>query len=385
MKEIHLFIIWSKGIHKKKDILNDIKNKFIICGIYNVTWSKEFFSNNLSRFYGENLPKNSHKEKHCGRDTFCCILVKDENPFYQMRETSKGYKVVNTKLFDAKQLYRSWTGGGHKIHATDNIIESKLQLALLFGRESKDYLERVQYIDEISYNNDLVGANGWNSFDELFTILNLTAKYVVLRNFYNLESQLTSLHPDVDLLVENKEQVINILNAKATTNKKYRVQYIVKIKNKDINFDLRHIGDGYYDHEWENNILQNRKKFNSFFIPDDLNLFYSLLYHVLIHKRNISNDYLNDFLNLSKLINLDLKTFDLLEENLIDILLNYMYEKRYKIIEPSDLTVFYNTNLLKKKIYLKTSSKRSRLNQYFKLRSYIKQVLLKTLRRLHIV
>jgi hypothetical protein len=148
MEEIHLFIIWSKGIHKKKDILDDVESIFTICETYNVTWSKKNFSSNLSRFYGERLQRNSHKERHCGTDTFCCIVVKDENPVYEIRETSKGYQVVNKKLFDAKQLYRKWTGGGHKIHATDNIIESKVQLALLFGRDYKDYLGPAQHTDE---------------------------------------------------------------------------------------------------------------------------------------------------------------------------------------------------------------------------------------------
>jgi hypothetical protein len=384
MKEIHLFIIWSEGIHKKKDILDDIKSNFAICKIYNTKWSKEHFSNNLSRLYGEKLPKNSHKEKHCGIDTFCCIVVKDENPTYEIRETTKGYKVVNSKLFDAKQLYRSWTGGGHKIHATDNIIESKLQLALLFGENCKNYLGSAQQTEEINYHHDLVGANGWESFNELFEILNLTSKYVVLRNYDNLESQFTSLHPDVDLLVENKEQTIDILNAKATTNKKYRVQYSVKINNKNINFDLRHVGDGYYDYRWENDILKRKIKLENIFVPDDLNLFYSLLYHVFIHKKNVSSDYLVDFIALSKPINLKLKTSDLLEENLMDMLLTFMHEEKYSFIEPNDLTVYYNTNILKRRIALKVSRKRNTLNKYFKFRSHIKQLLLRILTRLRI-
>ena len=34
--------------------------------------------------------------------------VKDNTPIYEIRDTSKGSRIVNINLFDAKQLYRSW-------------------------------------------------------------------------------------------------------------------------------------------------------------------------------------------------------------------------------------------------------------------------------------
>ena len=98
MEEIHLFIIWSKGIGQKDKILKDISENFTICSIYNTTWSENRFSNNLSRFYGENLPKNSNKEKHCGTDTFCCIIVKDNNPIVNKLNE---YYFVHSYYFDS--------------------------------------------------------------------------------------------------------------------------------------------------------------------------------------------------------------------------------------------------------------------------------------------
>ena len=78
-----------------------------------------------------------------------------------------------------KQLYREWTGGGHKIHATDDINETKLQLALLFAKDSQSYLNFGMYTNELNYDNNLVGSNGWDSFEELFYILNITSKYIM--------------------------------------------------------------------------------------------------------------------------------------------------------------------------------------------------------------
>ena len=386
MEEIHLFIIWSKGLGKKQKILKDISENFTICSIYNTTWSENSFSNNLSRFYGENLPKNSNKEKDCGTDTFCCIVVKDNHPIYETRDTSKGARVVNIKLFDAKQLYRSWTQG-NKIHATDNIEETKFQLALLFGKDYNDFLLKDKFDgNAVEYKKDLMGANGWNSFDELFCVLNLTSNYIVLRNFDDLEKQLTSKHPDVDILTENKNLTIDVLNADKTMHKSYRVQYSVMIENKDINFDIRYVGDNYYDKNWEIELLKTKIKHDKgFYIADNINLFYSLIYHALIHKQYISEDYVEQFLSLSIIIKFDLKACDLVDVSLLDLLLSYMHEKNYDIVDPYDLSVFFNEGLINKRRYVPISIKRIQYKSYIQLRSTIKKVLMKILKTLKIV
>ena len=382
--EIHLFIIWNKAFYKRDKILEDIKKRFQILDIYNVQWSLDKFSENLSRFYGENLPKNSHKEKHCGTGVFTCVVVRDNAPVYDMRLTSKGYKIVNTNLFDAKKLYREWTGGGHRIHATDNINESKLQLLLLFGLKYEYYKNKNNSYKEIDYKNDLIGANGWNSFEELFDILNYSVKYVILRNFENLDEQLTSKHPDVDLLVENRKLAADILNAKPTTKKSFRTQYVVKVKGRDINFDLRYLGDNYYDLKFQQDILNNRKKYKYFYVPDDELLLYSLIYHALIHKTFISPDYINVFEKLFQKLNINYDRSIFVETNLLDFLIDFMYKKGYSFVEPYDLTVGFNTRLINQRIFIEKSLKRKLFEKYIDLRSKPKRLAKKILKKLNI-
>ena len=74
-KELHLFIAWEKARSKEKFIRDEIKKNFEILDIYNVKWSKERFSKNLTRFYGTNLPNNSNKEKHIGNGRFLLFIV----------------------------------------------------------------------------------------------------------------------------------------------------------------------------------------------------------------------------------------------------------------------------------------------------------------------
>ena len=80
MGELHLFIIWENASYKKDEILEDIKKSFEIIKIYKMIWDKDKFSENLSRFYGTNLPAGSGKEQHCGTGPFILIIVKDKNP-----------------------------------------------------------------------------------------------------------------------------------------------------------------------------------------------------------------------------------------------------------------------------------------------------------------
>ena len=129
--EIHIVLVWEKGLNKLEPILYDLKNSFEILDVIRVSWKKDFFSNNLSRFYGEKLPDRSFKERHCGNGAFIAIIIRQDNPIYEQRETSKGKNIVNAHLFDKKQLYRNWTGGGHKIHTSNDTAESNHDILFL--------------------------------------------------------------------------------------------------------------------------------------------------------------------------------------------------------------------------------------------------------------
>ena len=347
--EIHLFIIWSKANTKKKKILSDIVNKFTILDVYNISWTKEKFSENLSRFYGQNLPANSKKEQHCGNETFTCIIVKDFNPKYERRQTSKGLRIVNVNLFDSKKLYRLWTGGGHKIHATDNTKESKIQLMLLLKKKYNYYsTSNKTFNKEKQCNQDLIGTNGWESFEEVFDILNNTISYVILRNFETIHDEMNSLHPDVDILTDSQDEVISLLNAKKTIHKKHRVQHKVLINKKEMNFDLRFVGDNYYDVNWQKNILSTRFKQEFYYRPSEINYFFSLLYHALLHKPNFGYDYHRRLLEINeKCLAVTSKKYFLISDIFCD-LKEYMSINDYYFTYPKDFSVFWNFKLYRK-------------------------------------
>ena len=322
--------------------------------VVNIQWSQKEFSRNMSRFYGQKLPKGSHKEKHVGRGVFTVVIIKDI-PRYENRKTSRGYdEVVNVNMFDSKQKYREWTGGGHKIHATDSIVETKHNLMLLFGEEYSEIQNRSSWDrTEKQLKRDLSGATGWKNLNEVFTVLNATSNYIVLRNFevfpddYTMED-----HGDIDFMSEKPIDFAFILNGYKVFNKKHRVHYRMNVGEKEVLFDSRGVNDGYYDSKWSNLILSSKIiEKELFYKPTNEQYFYSLLYHSLVHKLSISNDYIVRLSNLAGIIGID-KIHLKDKTSMKSLLLDYMKSNNYILSIPRDHSVYFNGENFKEEIGL---------------------------------
>ena len=348
-EELHLFILWKNSLDKKEVILEDIKSKFKIVKMYNVTWSDEKYSENLSRFYGVKLLKDSEKEKHCGKGTFFLVIVKDKNPKYDYRNTTAGKAYVNINMFDSKTKYRELTGGGHKVHCTNSVEETNHDLTLLLGKNVEDYLNEIgnnkNKEEIIELSGDLFGSDGFNSVEDMFYALNNCVNYAILRNYETLPNEIyVNKHNDIDIICESRENTSYILNAKKAQDLDYRVQYYVKVGDKTANFDLRYIGDKYYDEKLERDILKNRVwNEKGFYTLSSDDYFYTLLYHALIHKLEFSNDYKERLMKMKKEFTKEIansyeKSASFLEE--------WMVKNRYIVTSPIDQTVIYNNNML---------------------------------------
>ena len=352
-KEVHLFIIWEKAQYKRKEILDDIGTWSEIIDVINVQWSQEEFSRNMSRFYGQKLPKGSHKEKHVGRGIFTIVIIKD-TPKYEKRKTSRGYdEVVNINMFDSKQKYRKWTGGGHKIHATDSITETIHNVMLLLDSTYESYAEKDKWNGiERNINKDLAGAKGWKDLNEVFKVLNATSNYIVLRNFEVFPDDFTmEEHGDIDFLSEKPIDFAYILNGYKVFNRSYRMHYRMNVGGSEVLFDSRGIDDNYYDKQWSANILASKIiEKDLFYRPTQSQYFYSLLYHALVHKVKISDDYIS---RLNELAAADENLNKVKgKEDMKSMLLSYMKSNNYSLVIPKDNSVYFNGELFDKEIKL---------------------------------
>jgi hypothetical protein len=172
-EELHLLIIWEHARTEETKIIGDLGVFHTVVGVYDVSWSERFFDSNLSRFYGENLPKNSTKAKHCGIGPFVLVVFIDKNPEYKLADSSRGSEYVNNNVFSLKQKYRKWTGGGHKVHATNSPKETRHDLKLLLGIDYDSYLRGIgtmtPKLNDRGVVGDLYGGGeqGWPSLKEM--------------------------------------------------------------------------------------------------------------------------------------------------------------------------------------------------------------------------
>jgi hypothetical protein len=334
---IHNFIIWEKARKKTDIILQKIEEQFIIKEIFEVRWSKKEFGLNLKRFYGDTLPNTLEKIESCGKGKFLVIIIEDSKSNYGLRKTSIGKQVVNTNVYDAKMIFRKLIGGKYPIHASINKKETDHDLTLIFGKNLQDFKNILikKWDGTIKeFNGDLQGTNGWKDIKQLFYVLNSTTNYIVLRNFENFTKNiLEEKHQDIDLLTDDKWQINYLLNQKILKNSNGVLRPYVMINDNKISFDLRYVGDTYYDEKWSKHML-NRKILseNGFYRPNDEDYFYSLLYHCLIHKLKISSDYKIKLITLGKKIRLKNKLLESLNDsnNAKKILEVYLKKKKYR-------------------------------------------------------
>lgn len=352
---IHILIIWSNALEKKDVILNDLKESFSVLREIKVHWNEELFLKNLTVFYAHSQRHLNEKQyenllnrkmQHCGNKDFILVVFEDKSPVMENRKTSSGLALVNANVFDKKDEYRQLTGGGHKIHTSNDEWETNKDLTVLFGKNTEDFLKWIENEDFDSYNKDCVGVNGFNSIRQLFYLLNNTIKYCVLRNHeclpdkYHVEG-----HGDIDLLVENKNYVKYLTLAHDVYNLPYRVYHTISIAGKDVPFDFRFVGDWYYDKRWEQEILVNRQlNSKGFYVPNDEDQFYTLLYHAYIQKRAVADDYI---IKLSFYADKIFIKYIPSASDSVRLLDNFLKRNKYEYVRPTDKTVYFNPESLK--------------------------------------
>lgn len=213
--ETHLFILWERARTEQDKILADMRQRFDVQQLFEITWTPRMVSSNFTRFYGQNLPNHSFKEKECGTGAFLLCVVKDTHPIYELRTTSHGQEMVNTNLFDVKTLYRTWTGGGHKIHCSTNCKEANHDLTLLLGLNVEDFYKHYPNPSEqiIPLRQDLQGTNGWDTLKQLFYVLNNTVRYAVMRGYGEITSGEFIDHKDTDIMTDEYQNMWLIINA----------------------------------------------------------------------------------------------------------------------------------------------------------------------------
>lgn len=188
---------------------------------------------------------------------------------------------------------------------------------------------------------------------QLFLKLNQSKVcYVVLRNWEDFYSDLLiDGHNDIDILCKterDKKTFVRLFDAKHIGDP-YFGKYSFFINNNKFYIDFRVVGDGYYCRKWEQQMLKTRiLDEKGFYKLDNEEYYFSLLYHAIIHKNQISENYNKILSNLFS--NIKLKDYE-------SILTSFMSEKKYYYSVSYDRFVGQNFKGNKIKIKKELSTK----------------------------
>lgn len=326
--ELGLFVIWPRYVHLQEKIIDSIQSKFKIRIIQKMKWSKEKLRLNYYRFYGDKLSTSSIKEKQGNGETFIVIVFEDETPISQIVLTARGIEKVNGNFFSQKSSLRNHFKTKFGFHASNSVDETRRDLMLLLGITLQDIPNNL-VISNTIMQRDITGFNNWKSFDQLFRFLNEVDPYVVLRNESTIFEE--KFQEDIDFLCYNPKKFALFLNAKKQSRGYERANYEITVGSVTIPVDLRYIGDGYFDCKWQENCLKSRiKSERNVYILDNQNLYFSLAYHSFIHKKSFPEKY-SAF-------------FKIAQEELRYKLYEFMNHNNYQMVEPEDITLFFNVN-----------------------------------------
>lgn len=168
---VYAFVLWETARGEEERILADLRRTFRVLDEVEVTWTPDdTFARSLTRMYGDALPPGSDKERHGGTGPFLLVVAEDSRPQLRPRHTSRGRRVVNARVLDARHRYRSWTGGGYRVHASDSVAETERNLWLLLG-EGVDAIPRRGAGQSRRAAGDPAGTHGWPSREQLLGAL----------------------------------------------------------------------------------------------------------------------------------------------------------------------------------------------------------------------
>ena len=106
------------------------------------------------------------------------------------------------------------------------------------------------------------------------------------------------------------------------------------------------MGDNYYDKRWQENLLKNRIYGDGFYHLNDIDHFWSLLYHGIIQKPSLTDDYIEDLDSIGQRHIKKYKSKILYKKRrALRFLKKYLKDQDYRVTRPIDKSVYYRYSL----------------------------------------
>ncbi|MBO4897375.1 MAG: hypothetical protein J5590_03665 [Clostridia bacterium] len=183
----------------------------------------------------------------------------------------------------------------------------------------------------------------WSDMREAFSAINSKCNYLVMRNWEGFyDDILLEGHNDIDVLCggrKDRETMVALLGAEKRFEKDNGIHYKISYRNRDVDLDIRTVGDGYYDKKWQKNMLINKKLSQlGFYTMNSEDYFYSLVYHAIYQKDYLTDEYLQRLRNMNLSEKMNGAGQNAFEEALFD----FMTANKYCYTVPFDLSCMHS-------------------------------------------
>ncbi len=347
-EDLACFAIWEQGLSEEAKIIQDLEKNFEVLGVFHIYWSKQHYNRNIARLYeSSELTHAFYKyNKKIGKPPFCFIVVRDKTPVYtHMRTVSGAIEAVNKNIIDRKNEYRTWFEKPYQIHSSCNFSEFSSQATLILGLQTLETtLQGEHQGSVIELRKDLEGAEGWRSWNELFSILNYCSNYLILRDFEAILSQQPI--EELEFLCDNYQSLASTANIQQDQSSPFRGTLVVSEQVKHIN--IRFVGDGYFANSWEKDLLNRRSMNQRVYTPCTEDFFFSLLYYTRVYQKQPNEYYEQTLRELAEVLSFDWFPSDKVSDDkyFAAILSGYMRAKKYYYEQPFDSMLKVNPSVI---------------------------------------
>ena len=329
--EYYLIILWERCNINPQTVKEKVKSFNMAVELTEGKLEKNYQLQFIKQLYFKSITNFDEKIKRVGCNKIHIGIIKDEKPSYSLTPTTRGFQLINKNIFQLKRELRELSSVSDGVHISDTREESEHNIFLAFS---------IEY-DQINLEKLQFKPKKISTLGDAFSLLNISTKYVVQRNFDEVFDRNNADHGDIDLLVEDTESIARLIGAIRATTDPLRKLYKLTFEQNDVLIDLRDVRENYYDATWCNEILNSRvfDKTYKFFTPNLSNHIYMISYHALIHKFELNPDYLNQLVDLtSNIKGGEINNWD----DAFVSLKRFLLKNQYTISIPIDKTVKVN-------------------------------------------
>ena len=262
-KDLHFFLIWPVARDHEDEIRDFLASRFDILAEVEITWPLGQAGRNYNRLYARNLHNRWSREMSAGSGPSRMIVLQDRRPHYGLEMSASGeVGFANLNITAAKRSLRKLVRSEYRygVHSSTTPSEFRRDVALILGVDALHLLYAAVDLDgrpvlpDLVTSDGLVGAAGWESWEELFTTLAVTDDFVVLSSSSALNS--TAQMGDVDILVRSIWAFAAAANAQLELPGSSKPRFIVSVDGHERLLDLSEPGDGRMPLLWQDRLLR---------------------------------------------------------------------------------------------------------------------------------